>query len=145
MGRRNPFVILSRLRSIDEKLQRAELAAARNAHEEARMRLDEYKAKHRESIPVEELIAPVELQSLRLRGVVTHEALQRAAAEFDRSRKNLEVRADGWRRAAADLEAAEELEARKRDESARQARIASERTLDDLMGMLHARPQATGE
>ncbi len=139
MARRNPFVVLSRLRSIDEKMERAGLAAARSAHDEARERLDAYKAKHRESVPIEDLITPVELRSLQLRGIVSHEALLRAADEFDRSRKQLEVRTESWRRAAADLEAAEKAEARRRDDAARQARTAAERSLDDLLGMLHSR------
>jgi hypothetical protein len=141
MARRNPFVVLSRLRSIDEKMERAGLAAARSAHDEARERLDAYKAKHRETVPIEDLITPVELRSLQLRGIVSHEALLRAADEFDRSRKQLEVRTESWRRAAADLEAAEEAEARKRDDAARQARTAAERSLDDLLGMLHSRKE----
>jgi hypothetical protein len=141
MVRRNPFNVLSRLRAIDEKMERAELAAARSAHDEARDRLDAYKAKHRESIPVEDMLTPVELRSLQLRGVVSHEALVRAADEYERSAQRLQSRTDSWRRAAADLDAAEELAARKRDEAARQARNASERTLDDLMGMLHGRKE----
>jgi len=141
MARRNPFVVLSRLRSIDEKMERAGLAAARSAHDEARERLDAYKAKYRESVPIEDLITPVELRSLQLRGIVSHEALLRAADEFDRSRKQLEVRTESWRRAAADLEAAEEAEARRRDDAARQARTAAERSLDDLLGMLHSRKE----
>ena len=139
MVRRNPFNVLSRLRAIDEKMERAELAAARSAHDEARDRLDAYKAKHRETIPVEELLTAVELRSLQLRGVVSHEALVRAADEYERSAQRLQSQTDSWRRAAADLDAAEELAARKRDEAARQARNASERTLDDLMAMLHGR------
>lgn len=139
MARRNPFVVLARLRSIDEKMERIELAAARSAHDEARERLDAYKAKHRESVPIEDLITPVELRSLQLRGIVSHEALLRAADEYDRSRKQLEVRTESWRRAAADLEAAEKAEARRRDDAVRQARTAAERSLDDLLGMLHPR------
>ena len=145
MARRNPFIVLSRLRAIDEKIQRAALAEARSAHDEARERLDAYKAKHRESIPVEDLLTPVQLQSLRMRGIVSHESLVRAADEYERSRRQLETKAESWRRSAADLEAAEELEARKRDEAARHARIASERTLDDLMGVLHNRKRAANE
>lgn len=139
MARRNPFVVLARLRSIDEKMERIELAAARSAHDEARERLDAYKAKHRESVPIEDLITPVELRSLQLRGIVSHEALLRAADEYDRSRKQLEARTESWRRAAADLEAAEKAEARRRDDAVRQARTAAERSLDDLLGMLHPR------
>jgi flagellar export protein FliJ len=143
MVRRNPFVILSRLRAIDEKMRRAELAVARSAHDQARARLEAYRAKHRETIPVEDLISAVELRSLQLRGVVSHEALMRAADEFDRSAKHLSTKAEGWRRAAADLDAAEKLEARKRDEAARRARTAAERSLDDLLGMLHGRKEST--
>ena len=143
MARRNPFVVLSRLRSIDEKLSRAELAHARSAHDEARDRLDAYRAKYREEVPVSDLISPVELRSLQLRGVDSHEALVRAADEFERSAKQLGTRTEKWRKAAADLDAAERMEARKRDEAARQARTASERILDDLLGMLHGRKEAT--
>ena len=139
MVRRNPFNVLSRLRAIDEKIERAELAAARTAHDEARERLDAYKAKYRESVPVEDLLTPVELRSLHLRGIVSHEALVRAADEYERSQKHLQRQTENWRKAAADLDAVEQMAARKRDEAARQARTASERTLDDLLGMLHAR------
>lgn len=143
MVRRNPFVVLSRLRAIDEKMRRAELTVARSAHDEARDRLDAYRAKYREAVPIQDLISSVELRSLQLRGVDSHEALVRAADEFERSAKHLGTRTEKWRRAAADLDAAERMEARKRDEAARQARTASERTLDDLLGMLHSRKGAT--
>ena len=50
--RKNPFDVLVRLRKIDEKMARAELANKRRAHDLARRKLEELKAIHREDIDV---------------------------------------------------------------------------------------------
>ena len=52
--RRNPFDVLVRLRKIDEKMARAELANKRRAHELARRKLEELRAKHTEELEVED-------------------------------------------------------------------------------------------
>ena len=139
MRRGNPFDVLVRLRRIDEKQRRAALAAARQAHEQARDRLEEYKERHRKALQIDEMLTPVELRSLQLRGLQTHEDLIAAAEDYARARQALEDRIDGWRKSAEDLDAAERLDQRRKDEAARLARTASERSLDDLLGMLHAR------
>jgi flagellar export protein FliJ len=143
MRRGNPFDVLVRLRKIDEKQQRAALAAARHAHERARERLEEYKEKHREALEIDEMLTAVELRSLQLRGLRTHEDLVAAAETYARARRSLDDRIDGWRRSAENLDAAERLDQRRKDESARLARVAAERSLDDLLVTIHGRrPEA---
>lgn len=139
--RRNPFDVLVRLRKIDEKMARAELANKRRAHELARRKLEELKAKHREDIEVGDLLGPVNLRSLQLRGMGSYELLVDAAGVYQNSERAMHAKAEAWRRAASDVDAAERLDERRRQELAREAAKSAEKSLDDLMGMLHSRPK----
>ena len=139
--RKNPFDVLVRLRKIDEKVARAELANKRRAHELARRKLQELKAKHTEELDVEEMLGPLNLRSLQLRGMGSYELLQEAAEVYQHSERSMRAKADAWRRAASDLDAAERLDERRKQELARDAAKAAEKSLDDLMGMLHSRPK----
>lgn len=139
MRRKNPFDVLVRLRKIDEKMARASLATTRQAHDKARRKLEEYKAKHREDIDVGELLGPVHLRSLQLRGMGSLELLQEAAAVYTNSERAMNAKADAWRRAAADVDAAERLDDHRKQELAREAAKSAEKSLDDLIGMLHFR------
>ncbi len=136
--RRNPFSILARLRSIDERIARTELATASESRRRAQERLDHFKRQYREQTPVEERLSPSQLMSLRLRGIKSREQLVEAANEYERADAALETRTDSWRSAASDLDAAERLEGRVKERQARDARVAAERALDDLFSMLHA-------
>ena len=143
MRRGNPFDVLVRLRKIDERQRRAAVAAARQAHEEARERLEDYKERHRNSLRLDEMLTPAELRSLQLRGLQSHEDLVVAADAYARARVTLDDRIDGWRKSAEDLDAAERLDQRRKDEAARLARVAADRSLDELLAMLHGRrPEA---
>lgn len=135
--RRNPFSILARLRSIDERIARTELATAGESRRRAQERLDHFKQQYREQTPVEERLSPGQLMSLRLRGIRSHEQLVEAANEYERADTALDRRTDTWRTAAADLDAAERMEGRVKERQARDARVAAERALDDLFSMLH--------
>ncbi len=139
--RKNPFEVLVRLRKIDEKMARAELANKRRAHELARRKLEELRAKHTEELDVEEMLGPVNLRSLQLRGMGSYEMLQEAAEVYQQSERSMRAKADAWRRAASDLDAAERLDERRKQQLAREAAKAAEKSLDDLMGMLHSRPK----
>ncbi len=137
--RPNPFYALMRLRSVEERRRRADLASARRIHEEARGRLEEMRDRYRSELPVEEILTPLELRSLQLRGLSSHEILAAAAEEHERTRTRLEAAAAKWRKASADLDAAERLDQKHRDEVARRARMAAERSLDDLQVLLRDR------
>lgn len=139
--RRNPFDVLVRLRKIDEKMARAELATKRRAHDQARRKLEELKAKHTEELEVGELLGPVNLRSLQLRGMGSYELLTAAAEVYQNSERAMQAKAEAWRRAASDVDAAERLDERRRQELAREAAKSAEKSLDDLMGMLHSRPK----
>jgi hypothetical protein len=139
--RRNPFDVLVRLRKIDEKMARAELANKRRAHDLARRKLEELKTKHREDIEVGDLLGPVNLRSLQLRGMGSYELLVDAAEVYQNSERAMHAKAEAWRRAASDVDAAERLDERRRQELAREAAKSAEKSLDDLMGMLHSRPK----
>lgn len=139
MKRKNPFDVLVRLRSIDEKMARAQLANSRKAHERARRKLEELKEQHSEGIEVGELLGPVNLRSLQLRGMGSYEMLSEAGRVFHHSEQALRSRADSWRRAAADVDAAERLDENRKQELAREAAKAADKSLDDLIGMLHSR------
>ena len=139
MKRKNPFDVLVRLRKIDEKMARAQLATTRQSHEKARRKLEELKAKHREDIDVGELLGPVNLRSLQLRGISSYEQLTEAARVYQNSERAMNAKSEAWRRAAADVDAAERLDEKRRQDLAREAAKSAEKSLDDLIGMLHAR------
>ncbi len=137
--KKNPFDVLVRLRSIDEKMARAQLANSRKAHDMARRKLEELKEQHNEGIEVGELLGSVNLRSLQLRGMGSYEMLTEAARVFHNSEQAMRSRAESWRRAAADVAAAERLDEHRKQELARDAAKAAEKSLDDLIGMLHTR------
>jgi flagellar export protein FliJ len=139
MRKRNPFNVLVRLRAIDEKQARASLATTRQAHEEARKKLEDLKERHREDIDVGEIIGAVNLRSLQLRGLGSQEMVAAATQMYQKSERAMSAKSEAWRRAAADLDAAERLDDKKKQEMAREAAKSAEKSLDDLMGMLHAR------
>jgi len=139
MTKRNPFNVLVRLRGIEEKQARASLANKRRAYEQARVKLDELREKHNEDIAVGEILGAVNLRSLQLRGMGSHEVLTAASQSFQQSERAMNAKAEAWRRAAADLDAAERLDNKKKQEAAREAAKSAEKALDDLMGMLHTR------
>ncbi len=143
MKRRNPFEALVWLRSVDERRRRAELGVARRSFDEAKARLEEMKARHREALSADEVLTPVELRSLQLRGLASAELLSVAAEESERNRSALEDRTDGWRRAAADLDAAERLETKQKQDAARRARLAAERSLSDFQAVLRRADEET--
>lgn len=139
MSRRNPFSVLLRLRSIDEKMARASLANTRQAHDRARKKLEELREQHRESLQVEEILGAAQLRSLQLRGLGSHEMLTAAAQVVQQSERALHSKAEAWRRSAADLDAAERLDEKKKQEIAQEAAKAAEKNMDDLVSMLHSR------
>ncbi len=140
MKRKNPFDVLVRLRSIDERVARARLASTRQAHDKARRKLEELKAKHSEDIDPGEILGSVNLRSLQLRGLSSYEMVTEAAEVFRRSERAMNAKSEAWRRAAADVDAAERLDERRKQEMAREAAKAAEKSLDDLFSMLHTRP-----
>jgi flagellar export protein FliJ len=139
MIKRNPFNVLVRLRAIEEKQARASLANTRQAHEQARRKLDELREKQSQELGVEEVLGAAQLRSLQLRGLGSHEMLVAAAQVVQQSERALHTRSDAWRRAAADLDAAERLDEKKNQEIALDAARSTEKAMDDLMGMLHTR------
>lgn len=139
MAKRNPFNVLFRLRAIDEKMARASLANTRQAHERARQKLEKLREQHRESLQVEDIIGAAQLRSLQLRGMGSHEMLTAAVQVVQQSERAMHTKAEAWRRSAADLDAAERLDEKKKQEIAQEAAKAAEKNMDDLVGMLHAR------
>ena len=139
MKRKNPFDVLVRLRKIDEKMARARLASTRQTHEKARRKLEELKAKHREDIDVGAMLGAVNLRSLQLRGISSYEQLAEAGRVYQQSERAMNIKSEAWRRAAADVDAAERLDERRKQDLARDAAKAAEKSLDDLIGMLHTR------
>lgn len=139
MMKRNPFSVLSRLRAIDEKQARASLANTRQAHERARQKLEELKEKHRETLQPEDILSPAQLRSLQLRGLGSYEMLTAAAQVVAQAERAVQSKSEAWRRAAADLDAADRLDEKKKQEVAQEAAKSAEKAMDDLMGMLHVR------
>ena len=136
MKRRNPFGAIVWLRSVEEKRKRSELGAAKQSFDDARARLEAMKERYRDDRALDEMLSPVQLRSLQLRGLASLELLEAAAEAVDRSRRELDARAEAWRKAAADSDAAERHQLHEKQEAARHARMAAERSLSDLQPLL---------
>lgn len=143
MKRRQPFEALAWLRSIEERRRRGDLGTAQQVYAEARARLEEMKERYRDERPIDVVLSAAQLRSLQLRGLASGELLESAAADMDRSRRRMDASVENWRKAAADLDAAEQLEQREKQESARNARIAAERSLSDLQQVLRNSDEET--
>jgi flagellar biosynthesis chaperone FliJ len=139
MRPRNPFSGLLRIRSVRERQARGDLAAAQAHYAEARQALQELTEQLRKEAPIEDRLTPEQLTGLRMRGIRSVELLEEAAAAYEDAEQRRREQTDRWRRAASDLDAAEKLHRRRKDEIARTAALAGEKALDELVITLRHR------
>lgn len=135
--RRNPLAALLRLRAARERRARRELGDAHGAEAAARAHLEALRSRPGQIPPVGEILRPAQLRALRLQGVRSEELLRKAAGQHAAARRRVDDAAAEWRRRDGEREAAARIEAERRLQAADTARRASERSLDDLMALLH--------
>lgn len=135
---RNPFEVLHRLRSVNERRRRAELATAHLDEERARRLMEDVRASLEEPHEIGDRISRLQLRALQIRGITSNEMLDMAAREYESARKNTRVAAGAWRKSVGDADAAEKLATQRREKIAREASASAERMLDDLMTIRRA-------
>ncbi len=140
MKRRHPLATLVRLASLRERKARGDLGLAqrdvKDKAESLEIRRNELMTMLGDSRPLPAHIA----LTLRIQGLATAELVELAAVELDASETRLRTDRRKWQDAAHELEAKEELEAKKRRENATTAAKAAERVLDELMAARHQSP-----
>ena len=82
------------------------------------------------------MLTPLQLRTLQLQGIRSLELLAEAAAAYEHAELAKESARLSWMNAQTDLKSAEQLDQRRREEGALQARIASQRSLDELSVMM---------
>lgn len=137
MSKRNPVASLLRLRSIREKQARRSLSEAQQVALDAEQRM-EYRRDQYASRPTGEgsVLSPLQLRTLQLQGIRSLEMLAEAAVEYEHAELARKSARLSWMNSQSDLKSAERLEQRRREEGALQARIASQRSLDELSVMM---------
>jgi flagellar biosynthesis chaperone FliJ len=138
--RERGFERLVRVRAIWERQAKTNAAAAaREAEERARREREAGDLHHDTLSETKSLVTPEQLELQRLRSVATHAQLTEAAA----ARSNAQARADAatgvWRRSSQEHDMAEELDNRRKQEAAYEARRVAERGLDELVAMRRRR------
>ncbi|HWH33276.1 MAG TPA: hypothetical protein VNU01_11460 [Egibacteraceae bacterium] len=121
-----------RLRSLAERKARGQLAHAEREAALAAEMLDRRREAPPPAVP-SEVLTPLQLRALSLQGVRSHELLQAAAAEAQRTQKTRDQAHDHWAHASKEHKSAERLDERRRSQIAEQARVAAERALDEMV------------
>ncbi len=125
---------LVRVRAIWERQAKTNAAAAAR---EAELRTEEEREAaelHHDALSeTRSLVTAEQLELQRLRSMATHAQLTEAAA----ARSNAQARSDAatgtWRRSSQEHDMAEELDQRRKQEAAYEARRVAERSLDELV------------
>lgn len=138
--KRRGFDRLVRVRAIWEKQAKSRAAEAarevENRIAQAASAAEAHSASLNETVSE---LTPDHLALQRNRSMATHASLTEAAA----ARSNAQARSSAaqgvWRRSSQDHDMAAELEQRRRQESAYEARRVSDRSLDELVATLRSR------
>jgi hypothetical protein len=137
------FERLVRVRSIWERQAKTNAAAAAR---EAELRAEqEREAAEYHSNTLSEtrsLVSPEQLELQRLRSVATHAQLTEAAAARSNAQARSEAATGAWRRSSQDHDMAEELDHRRKQEAAYEARRVAERSLDELVATRRKRSRS---
>lgn len=140
---RRGFERLVRVRSIWERQAKTNAAeAARIAERRTEEEHDAARRHHDTVAETKSLVTPEQLELQRLRSMATHAQLTEAAA----ARSNAQARSDAatgtWRRSSQEHDMAEELDQRRKQEAAYEARRVAERSLDELVATRRRRKRS---
>jgi flagellar biosynthesis chaperone FliJ len=130
--RENRLAAVLRLRTIQERRARGELARA----EREQVLAEEMLERRRQApppIPPRDVLTPLQLRALSLQGVASHELVLAAANGLDLARHARDTAHSQWSEASREQKATERLDERRRAQAAEHARVAAERALDELV------------
>ncbi len=130
---------ITRLRAIREKQARADLGNARSSEAAAREAEAATAEAHKEALSSQEGGNVHSLQAAHLARTATAEDSAFAAAERALSEQRTRAARGAWQRSVQDLDIAENLDERRRQNLALTARRTSDRMLDELMTMRRKR------
>lgn len=134
------FERLVRVRAIWERQAKTNAAAAaREAEERAERERQAAELHHDTLSETKSLVTPEQLELQRLRSVATHAQLTEAAAARSNAQARSEAATGAWRRSSQEHDMAEELDNRRKQEAAYEARRVAERSLDELVAMRRRR------
>ena len=137
MKPRNPLAALLRIASIKERQARRQLAEHVADAEMLRTKLAELRATYAHHGEGETTsLTRDQALSLHLQGVRSYESIREALAEYEAAEFRVQTSREAWRRAASEEDALEDVDDRRRTETAMEARRVAERALDDLMHTL---------
>lgn len=130
------FERLVRVRSIWERQAKTNAAAAARAAEEKARKEQKAAELHHDTLSEgRSLVTAEQLELQRLRSVATHSQLTEAAAARSNAQARAEAATGAWRRSSQEHDMAEELDNRRKQEAAYEARRVAERSLDELVAM----------
>lgn len=133
------FSKITRLRSIREKQARAEVGKARNKELEAREDEARKAEAHKDALASDEGSNVHSLRAAQLARTATAEGSAAAGAQRVVSEQRTRAARGAWQRSVQDLDIAENLDERRRQNLALTARRSSDRMLDELMTMRRRR------
>lgn len=134
---RRPLTVLMRLRSLAERRARRDLG---EAVVDRRERLDELERRRADQsrVDVSEVqLTAGQLLGLHLQGVRSRELVAAATTAHAVAEERMQRRRLDWITSRSELDAVENLDERRRLESAERARRATDHSMDDLMALLH--------
>lgn len=140
---RRGFERLVRVRSIWERQAKTNAAeAARIAERRAEEEQAAARLHHDTVSETKSLVSPEQLELQRLRSMATHSQLTEAAAARSNAQARSEAATGTWRRSSQEHDMAEELDQRRKQEAAYEARRVAERSLDELVATRQRRKRS---
>lgn len=141
---RRSLTALMRLRSLAERRARRDLGDAvverRETWEELERRRMQQGAIEVSSVQ----LSAGQLLGLHLQGVRSRELVAAASAAYAVAEERMQRRRLDWITSRGALDAVENIDERRRLESAERARRATDHSMDDLMALLHVMRAGTG-
>ena len=134
--RERGFERIVRVRAIWERQAKTNAAAAAREAEKRAHEEQEAAELHRDSVSESKsLVTPEQLELQRLRSVATHAQLTEAAAARSNAQSRSDAATGAWRRSSQEHDMAEELDNRRKQEAAYEARRVADRSLDELVAL----------
>lgn len=133
MKRRHPIEALVRLAKLRERRARADLGQTQSDVSTKTQTVEEQRSEMLALLSESQPLPAHLATALRLQGIASAELLALAAEELESSHRHLAEDRRKWQEAAHDLNAKEELEAKRKREHATIAARAAERALDEVV------------
>jgi len=133
MKRRHPIATLVKLATMRERKARADLGESQVEVNEKTKTLDQKRSELLALLSETQPLPAALATALRLQGIASAELMELAAEELEASERRLHNDRRSWQEAAYDLDAKEELDAKRKREQAMVAARAAQRALDEMI------------